>query len=357
MNPITRALMLFPLAFVLGCEHSAFAPDPGSTGASPTFAKGGNGKGGGKPGGEEPPPTEADPAIAFVQNTDLMVMNADGSNQTTVFDAGEVWYEPSWSPDGTQLVFGSDIQGGGVFKIDVDGTNLQNVVAPVVASTGGGFARPVWSPVPAPDGRFKIAYADLPGEPDGTPEGDHYDLFLVNIDGTGRVNLTNTPTLHELSPTWSPAGRLAADAGVTGGILVYNLGLTGQGEVTISGQTNITDTGPLSAAYRVFRPAWSKTPDKIAVVVFETGQSFRDIWVIDLGNPGTPSNVTLSPDVSENMPSWSPDDLQIAFVRSNGKKARGVSIFTMNADGSDVTEIGNAKRGVLQRSPDWRRNQ
>jgi TolB protein len=136
---------------------------------------------------------------------------------------------------------------------------------------------------------------------------------------------------------------------------VYDLGLT-EGEVTISGQTNITDTGPLSGAYTVFRPDWAKTGDGIAVVVFETGTSFRDIWVIDLGSPGNPTNVTQSPDVSENMPSWSPDDLQIVFRGRNSKNR--ASIFVMNADGSGATEIGKPKGGMTQqRSPDWRRNQ
>ena len=341
-------------------DRSLVAPFDLSAGANDTraYAAKGGGKGGGKPGGEQPP---ANPAIAFVQNTALTVMNADGSNQTVVLDAGESFprYEPKWSPDGTQLVFESSIEGPGVYVIDVDGTNLRKVVA----TTAG--RRPVWSPVLAPDGRFKIAYVDLPRPPDGTVEGDNYDLFLVNIDGTGRINLTNTGELHESSPTWSPgAERLAADVqkytsaepgGLPVGLFLYDLGLTAQGEITISSQTDITGAGPLSTAYRVFRPAWSKTQDKIAVVVFETGESFRDIWAIDIGSPGNPTNVTQSPDVSENMPSWSPDDSQIVFQRTNSKKR--ASIFVMNADGSGATEIGKPKKGLAgQRSPDWRRN-
>ncbi len=241
---------------------------------------------------------------------------------------------------------------------------MAKIAKPVVATRSAGA--PVWSPVPAPDGEFKIAYLEPEDPDDETIEGDNNDLFLVNLDGTGVINLTNTREFHEGRPTWSPESRrlaarvqkfTSAEPGVQVGVFVYDLGLGGDGGVAVTGETNITAMGPLMTAYRVFRPDWAKTHDKIAVVVFETGQSFRDIWVIDLGNPGTPTNVTLSPDVSENMPTWSPDDLQIAFVRSNGKKAGGVSIFTMNANGSEVTEIGNAKRRVLQRSPDWRRNQ
>jgi hypothetical protein len=33
-----------------------------------------------------------------------------------------------------------------------------------------------------------------------------YDIWVVNADGTGLTNLTNTPDIMELDPTWSPTG-------------------------------------------------------------------------------------------------------------------------------------------------------
>ena len=38
----------------------------------------------------------------------IWVMNADGSNQTRLTESGGYDYQPSWSPDGTQIVFVSD---------------------------------------------------------------------------------------------------------------------------------------------------------------------------------------------------------------------------------------------------------
>jgi hypothetical protein len=57
-----------------------------------------------------PPPPPADPAIAFSalykNHSDLMVMNADGSNQRAVVSKMMVYNDwPDWSPDGKQLVF------------------------------------------------------------------------------------------------------------------------------------------------------------------------------------------------------------------------------------------------------------
>ena len=37
-------------------------------------------------------------------------------------------------------------------------------------------------------------------------EANNWDLFVINADGTGRENLTNTPEVHELYAQASPDG-------------------------------------------------------------------------------------------------------------------------------------------------------
>ena len=36
---------------------------------------------------------------------------------------------------------------------------------------------------------------------------DNSDIFVMNADGTGLVNLTDVPDDHEIDPTWSADGR------------------------------------------------------------------------------------------------------------------------------------------------------
>ena len=317
----------------------------------------------------QPPQPTPDPAIAFVaeknfSREDLMVMNADGSNQTLVLEGGKSLghHQPNWSPDGTQLAFISKIQGDGVYIINREGTGLRKVVALNAAASD--FDGPAWSPVPAPDGRFKIAYSDRARKPDGTLEEDT-DLFLVDVDGSGRVQLTNTRGLHELDPTWSPlATRLAAQVfdlvndplGESPDIIQYDLGLTPGNKVTIVSATNLTAAGPLSTGF-VKSPGWAKTQDKIAVQGRLAGEDFSDIWVIDLVDAANPVNLTRTPARSERDPSWSPDDSRIVFVMTPSEPGSKPSIFVMNADGTGVTKIAQPGKNVFGfNEPDWRRN-
>src|SRR5262245_63420071 len=72
-------------------------------------------------GGKPPPAPPPDPAIAYLSSRGaLMVANEDGSNQTVVLSGRGLFHgRPCWSPDGTALVFKSDIQGDGIYTIKI----------------------------------------------------------------------------------------------------------------------------------------------------------------------------------------------------------------------------------------------
>jgi Tol biopolymer transport system component len=56
-------------------------------------------------------------------NDEIYVMNADGSSVTRITTNETDDLFPSWSPDGTQLLFRSDREGNPeVYRLDIDGT-------------------------------------------------------------------------------------------------------------------------------------------------------------------------------------------------------------------------------------------
>jgi len=84
------------------------------------------------PGDDGEPSWSPDGArIAFVttsaQRADIAVMNADGSDLTTITHLGHA-FEPAWSPDGTRIAFTS-LRGvrGQLYSVRADGTGLRRL--------------------------------------------------------------------------------------------------------------------------------------------------------------------------------------------------------------------------------------
>jgi Tol biopolymer transport system component len=292
-----------------------------------------------------------DPAIAYLANGGLMVMNADGSNQTTILQPpnpkgskqAAAVYRAHWSPDGSQLVFESSIQGDGIYVINKDGSGLRKVIA---LNNGASFADPVWSPAPAADGQYKIAFSDqvVPGQ------ASQSNLFLVNLDGTGLVNLTNS-TDSEFYPTWDPyATRLAAqdypctfNISCTPHLYESSLGVLTSGAVGITSTTDLTASGPLASS-AVFAPDWAKTQDEIVLQARPLSNTNDSaLWVVSLADQFNPVELTSTYAV---WPSWSPDDSKIVF---RGVVNNKVTISVMNSDGSAVVNLANGDQ------PSWRR--
>jgi len=111
---------------------------------------------------------------------DFYVMNSDGSNQTLVAgNVGAIF--PVLSPDGRKIAFRQADQAGKleIFIMDVDGSDVTDLT--------DRLGRFVSEPAFLPDGR--IAFVSNPARND--------EIYVVNQDGTGRINLTNDPTAND----------------------------------------------------------------------------------------------------------------------------------------------------------------
>lgn len=235
-------------------------------------------------------------------NLEIHVMNADGSNPRRLTSTDLADRNPHFSPNGKQIVFTRFLEPAGPppalppavpqnFVINVDGTgetNLTNNSAP--RCFGPPFdpdptcvfeAWPRWSP----NGK-KILFnrAPLPGQA---------DIWVMNADGTGKTNLTNSPTTNDFFADWSPNGKMIAWSG--GGppgetdILVMNIDGTGLRRVTTDGIVNFD-----------VAPVWSPNGEKIA---FWSGRGGNfDIFTI---HPDGTNETRLTTDPGfDNWPDW-----------------------------------------------------
>lgn len=116
-------------------------------------------------------------------NSDIGVMNADGSGAATITtgddgNAGD--FDPSWSPDGSRIAFKRDHQ---IWIMSANGSGATQL------TTGADAEHPTWSR----DGT-KIAF-----------QRDE-DIWVMDSDGSDPVNVTNSPEAEDRAPDWGGTG-------------------------------------------------------------------------------------------------------------------------------------------------------
>lgn len=242
--------------------------------------------------------------VAFQSNRvnrvpQIYLMNLDGSEQQVLVSLPGGAAFPSFSQTGNELCFQSQASPKDIYIVNVHGTGLTNLTEPYrkpgplgePPPLTGDSSRCDWSPK-------RNAIAFMNGD-DGAQE-----IFALDADGTGLRRLT-TASGSDANPAFSPQGDLIA----------FESNRDGTPEIY------------------VMKADGSDVPERLTNFTAEP----------------TPNNVNVT------KPTWSPTGDLLAFHRRVGAQgARGhLQVYTMNADGTNVTQITFTPSPGFSGFPSW----
>lgn len=155
--------------------------------------------------------------VAYAMNPrgsthDIWIINADGTGTHDVTNAaGEDLY-PTWSADGSRIVFASDRTGHWqIYSMKTDGSGLANL-----SNSGANDFFPTWSPDNA-----RIAFQ--------SDRNGNDEIYVMNADGSNPVRLTNNAAA-DTGPSWSPDGtRIVFTSDRNGNQNVFGVNTDGTG--------------------------------------------------------------------------------------------------------------------------------
>ncbi len=162
--------------------------------------------------------------IVFTSNrngtADVYVMNADGTGVTRLTRSSGTEVAPVWSPDGSKIFMDSDRDGNReIYSMNSDGSNQTRLTFNPTSDCG-----PVSM---SPDGK-RIAFAR--NASNEGPTADNFDIYTMNIDGSDVRQLTTDPKF-DAEPIWSPDGnRILFISGRDRNFEIYTINKDGSGE-------------------------------------------------------------------------------------------------------------------------------
>jgi len=290
-------LALAPLLlYLVTRSETAYAAFPGSNGRI-TFAR-------------------YNPAIGDFQ---IFAANPDGSHEvplTTV--ASEI---SDWSPDGSKVALDIfDATSGNIATINPDGSGFVQLTH----EQNDASVEPAWSP----DGN-RMAVT--------RPIGDHaHGIFIIDAT-TGAIlsQVTANPYgWFDGEPRWSPDGQWIAFDRLKKGVRRTDLVSAFVVRSDGTGLRQLTSWGR-EAQY----PDWSPDSSRIVITSRSEPSAPASIYTINPDGSGLKLVIKNTGIAAFDHARWSPDGTKLIFQGSPDFRHTEPGLWTVDADGSNVTQI------------------
>jgi len=173
--------------------------------------------------------------IAFSTNRnnswDIYIINIDGSGLINLTNHPSLDFAPAWSPDGEHLAFHSMRDGSPEIYLQ----NVTNFAITRLTDTAASNQYPIWSP----DGSRLLFISETGLGTVDSPKNK--DIFVVQKDGSGIVNLTNHPATDQ-NPAWSPDGnKIAFSTNRDGNFEIYVMSADGSRLLRLTTDNAVND--------------------------------------------------------------------------------------------------------------------
>ena len=259
-------------------------------------------------------------------DSDIYIINPDGTGLLNITDDEYNNFLPSWSPDGRKIVYTSRPEDD-IYIIDINGKNKRNLTN---SSNYASF--PDWSP----DGE-KIIYMS-----ETNTNKQEYNIFVINTDGSNLIQLTDNSCVNTY-PKWSPDGnKIAFISNRNGSFDLFTMDVNGRNVKYLATLTNIQTLDIIEA----LSLSWSPDGSKIAFTAESQGNF--DIFTINVDGTGM-TNITETISNNEALPDWSADSSVIAFISIDDNNI--LQLYIMNKDGSGKKQITDYQ--FNNSNPEW----